>query len=100
MLYSIVHDVTDRMGIEEELRKRTMELARSNAELQQFAYVASHDLQEPLRMVVGFLTLLERGYRDDLDPKAQGFIKNAIEGGRECVPLSTTFWNIQTGDAG
>jgi PAS domain S-box-containing protein len=81
LLYSIIHDVTDRMRIEEELRKRTKELARSNAELQQFAYVASHDLQEPLRMVVGFLSLFERKYTKDLHPKAQEYIKSAVEGG-------------------
>jgi hypothetical protein len=51
LLYSIVHDITERKKIEREVVNRTYDLARSNAELQQFAYVSSHDLQEPLRMV-------------------------------------------------
>ena len=56
-------------------------LSRSNSELQQFAYLSSHDLQEPLRMVVSYLSLLEKKYKDQLDPNAQEYIKNAVEGG-------------------
>jgi PAS domain S-box-containing protein len=81
LLYSIIHDVTERKEIEREVVKRTNDLARSNAELQQFAYISSHDLQEPLRMVVSYLTLLDKKYRNQLDPKAQEYIKNAVEGG-------------------
>ena len=60
--------------------QRTTQLARSNAELEQFAYICSHDLQEPLRMVSTFLGLLDDRYRDRLDERAHGFIRRAIEG--------------------
>ncbi len=60
--------------------QRATELARSNAELEQFAYICSHDLQEPLRMVSSFLGLLQERYRDALDERAHGFIRRAMEG--------------------
>lgn len=64
----------------EKLEKRAEELASSNAELEQFAYVASHDLQEPLRMVTSFMTLLETGYADNLDDTAKKYIFYARDG--------------------
>ncbi len=67
-------DITERKNAEENLK-------RSNAELQQFAYVASHDLQEPLRMVVNYLSLLDLRYKNQLDDKARGYINFAVEGG-------------------
>ena len=66
--------------LNESLQKRASQLATSNAELESFAYVASHDLQEPLRMVSSFLQLIEKRYKDKLDQKAHEYIRFAVDG--------------------
>lgn len=63
-----------------ELEQRNDALAASNIELEQFAYIASHDLQEPLRMVTGFLTQIEKKYEENLDDKGREYIHYAVDG--------------------
>ncbi|MDZ7755435.1 PAS domain S-box protein [Rhodohalobacter sp.] len=82
-------DVTERKLASERMKElnralehQTQELAASNAELEQFAFVASHDLQEPLRMITSFLAQLERKYGDELDDKAQKYIHFATDGAK------------------
>jgi PAS domain S-box-containing protein len=75
-----IRDITVRKTAEQDLLRKVDELSRSNNDLRQFAYVASHDLQEPLRTVSSFTQLLARRYKGQLDAQADEFIAFAVDG--------------------
>ncbi len=79
-LLGIFTDITEIKRLEAFLKKQAYELRRSNHDLEQFAYLASHDLQEPLRMVSCYVGLLERNYRDKLGPDANEYIGYILDG--------------------
>jgi PAS domain S-box-containing protein len=81
-LLGISEDITLKREAEQELKRLNAELERSNTELQQFAYIASHDLQEPLRTIASYLQLIERRYKDRLDADANDFIDFAVGGAK------------------
>lgn len=80
LILSTIRDISERKRGEEVLRKYAVSLERSNQELEHFAYVASHDLQEPLRKIGSFTELLARKYQDRLDDKAGTYISYIVDG--------------------
>ncbi|MGE5353890.1 MAG: sensor histidine kinase, partial [Acidobacteriota bacterium] len=80
-------DITMRRKTEEALRHTSEALKRSNTELEQFAYAVSHDLQEPLRMINGYIKLLEEKLRGTLDAKAAGYMDNILDGSKRMFIL-------------
>jgi PAS domain S-box-containing protein len=78
--YIVGRDMSDRLAMEHELAQRAERLQGTNAELQDFAYTASHDLSEPLRMVASFLGLLERRSAGGLDEAGREYLRHALEG--------------------
>ena len=82
-----IQNITERKNAQALLELQRFELARSNKELEQFAYVASHDLQEPLRMVASFCQLLEKKYNDQIDTKGKEYIHFAVDGAKRMQAL-------------
>jgi light-regulated signal transduction histidine kinase (bacteriophytochrome) len=80
LVTAAIRNITARKHSEAQLLEKVKELNRSNEELQQFAYIASHDLQEPLRMVASYTALLARRYKGKLDSDADDFIAFAVDG--------------------
>lgn len=80
VLGGVAIDITDQVEAKENLKVLNEQLVASNKELEQFAYVASHDLQEPLRMVSSFMQLLDKKYKPQLDDTAKQYIHFAVDG--------------------
>lgn len=86
-IMGIYHEITDKKEAEEKQLKILRELSRSNKELEEFAYIASHDLQEPVRMAVSFSELLSRKYSGRMDQEADEFISYIVAAGKRMSSL-------------
>jgi PAS domain S-box-containing protein len=83
----VARDVTERKRMEQQLDDTLADLKRSNAELEQFAYIASHDLQEPLRMITSYMQIIEEDYKGKLDADADQYIAFTVEGAKRMQTL-------------
>jgi PAS domain S-box-containing protein len=83
----VARDVTERKRMEQQLDETLADLQRSNAELEQFAYIASHDLQEPLRMITSYMQIIEEDYKGKLDADADQYIAFTVEGAKRMQTL-------------
>lgn len=87
--FAFLTDLSDIKEAQRQLNALVDKVSRSNAELESFAYVISHDLQEPLRMIASYLRLVERRYADKLDPEGEEFISYAVDGAKRMQSMIT-----------
>ncbi|SEW30180.1 PAS domain-containing sensor histidine kinase [Natrinema salifodinae] len=96
---TMAHDITERKEYQRKLEETISQLEESNKRLEQFAYAASHDLQEPLRMVSSYLQLIERRYADALDGDGEEFLEFAVDGAermREMIDGLLAYSRVET----
>ena len=84
---SLVRDITKRKQAEDKIKQTSLDLARSNKELERFAFIASHDLKEPLKTISGFVNLLKKRYNNKLDKNADEFIEIIVDSTRRMEQL-------------
>jgi PAS domain S-box-containing protein len=87
LAYCVARDITEQRAARQQMKELAAELSRSNSDLAQFAYVASHDLQEPLRAVAGCVQLLAQRNQGTLDAKSQELIEHAVSGSKRMQTL-------------
>jgi light-regulated signal transduction histidine kinase (bacteriophytochrome) len=93
-IIGVTTDITERKAAEEKIAHYATELERSNRDLEQFAYIVSHDLREPLRTVTGYLGLLDIRYRGQLDAKADLYIDYAVSGAERMQEMIRALLNL------